>query len=90
MQIATQSNRGSLIAASSCIMLMLSRLYSCIFSWKCKRPGHLPEDCLVSMGIPAQSPADPTLYHVRMVLLSYHGVHYQRRLDSFVLSICFL
>ncbi|KAG0566712.1 hypothetical protein M758_7G078100 [Ceratodon purpureus] len=32
--------------------------------WKCKRPGHLPEDCLVSMGVPAQSPADPTQYHV--------------------------
>lgn len=38
-------------------------------SWKCKRPGHLPEDCVTNMGIPAPSPADPTHYHVRMILL---------------------
>lgn len=38
-------------------------------SWKCKRPGHLPEDCVINMGVPAPSPADPTQYHVRMILL---------------------
>nr|XP_024385659.1 uncharacterized protein LOC112287142 isoform X2 [Physcomitrium patens] len=32
--------------------------------WKCKRPGHLPEDCVVSMGIPAQSSSDSRQYNV--------------------------
>eukprot|EP01018_Ginkgo_biloba_P037346 Gb_13166 [translate_table: standard] len=32
--------------------------------WKCKRPGHLPEDCLPSKSIPAPSPANPTCYQV--------------------------
>jgi hypothetical protein len=32
--------------------------------WKCKRPGHLPDDCVVTMAIPAPSPANPTLYQV--------------------------
>jgi hypothetical protein len=31
------------------------------FSWKCKRAGHLPEDCTVTKGIAAASPSDP--YH---------------------------
>ncbi|CAK9863057.1 unnamed protein product [Sphagnum jensenii] len=32
--------------------------------WKCKRPGHLPDDCVVTMAIPAPSPANPTLYQI--------------------------
>jgi hypothetical protein len=34
--------------------------YKC---WKCKRVGHLPEDCTAFIGVAAPSPADPTALH---------------------------
>lgn len=32
--------------------------------WKCRRPGHLPDDCLATKSIPAPTPANPTCYQV--------------------------
>lgn len=35
--------------------------YEC---WKCRRAGHLPDDCLATKNIPAPSPANPRCYAV--------------------------
>ncbi|XP_057827247.1 uncharacterized protein LOC131038732 isoform X3 [Cryptomeria japonica] len=35
--------------------------YEC---WKCRRAGHLPDDCLATKNIPAPSPANPRCYEV--------------------------
>ncbi|KAH9313972.1 hypothetical protein KI387_022599, partial [Taxus chinensis] len=35
--------------------------YEC---WKCRRAGHLPDDCLATKSVPAPSPANPRCYQV--------------------------